>query len=123
MHYHPHPLSKSHHTLRSFQSHHLSLNPHIVAMAGGCGPAGGRIPAHQRTMDSTTPMITAAAGLSEAHQRAIFVTSDQGITVKVRKDYHAWLRWFIHFIFTDYPEIFEHATVLISQEQHDDPVM
>ena len=52
-------------------------------MTGGLGHAGGRIPAHQRTTDNTTPTITATAGLSKAHQRAIFATSDQGITAKV----------------------------------------
>ena len=86
------------------------------------GRAGGRIPAHQQTTDDTTPTIT-ATGLSEAHQRAIFATSDQGITAKVRKDYRAWLRRFVHFIFINYPDIFEDATVLISQEQRDDPAM
>jgi hypothetical protein len=83
---------------------------------------GGLIPAHQRTTDDTTPAITAAR-LSEAHQHAIFATSDQGITAKVRKDYHARLRRFVNFIFTDYPDIFEDATVIISQEQKDDPAM
>ena len=68
-------------------------------------------------------MITIATGLSKAHQRAIFATSDQGITAKVWKDYRARLRRFINFIFTDYPDIFEHSTVLISQEQRNDPVM
>jgi hypothetical protein len=92
-------------------------------MAGGRGRAGGRIQAHQRTTDDTTPTITAAAGLSKAHQRAIFMTSDQGITAKVRKDYRARLRRFINFLFSDYPDIFEDATVLISQEQRDDPAM
>ena len=87
-----------------------------------CGHAGGRIPAHQQTTDDTTPTIT-TTGLSEAHQHAIFATSDQGITAKVRKDYRARLRRFVNFIFIYYPDIFEDATVLISQEQRDDPAM
>ena len=84
--------------------------------------AGGRIPAHQRTTDDTTPTIT-TTGLSEAHQHAIFATSYQGITATVRKEYHAQLRKFVKFIFISYPDIFEDATVLISQEQRDDPAI
>ena len=97
----------------------LSL-PHIVAMARG--HAGGHISAHQRIKDDTTPTIT-ATGLSKAHQRAIFATSDQGITAKVRKDYRARLRRFVKFIFINYPDIFEDATILISQERRDNPAM
>ena len=33
------------------------------------------------------------------------------------------LRRFVNFIFTDYPDIFEDATVIISQEQTDDLAM
>ena len=88
-----------------------------------CGHAGEHIiPVHQQTTEATTSTIT-ATGLSEAHQCAIFATSDQGITAKVQKDYHVWLGRLINFIFTDYPDIFEDAALIISQEQKDDPVM
>mgnify|MGYP006157755839 CR=1 FL=1 len=86
------------------------------------GRSGGRIPAHERVTDDTTPTIT-ATGISEAHQRAIFATSDQGISARVRKDYRLRIRRFVNFIFINYPEVYEHATVLISQEQRDDPGM
>ena len=86
------------------------------------GRATGRIPAHQRITDDTTPTIT-ATGISEAHQRAIFATSDQGITARVRKDYRQRIRRFVNFIFTNYPDVYEHATILVSQEQRDAPGM
>ena len=79
------------------------------------GHAGGCIPAHQRTTDDITPTIT-AAGLSEAHQCAIFATSDQGVMENIQKDYHTQLRRFVNLIFTDYPDIFKDATLIISQE-------
>ena len=80
------------------------------------GDAGGCIPANQCITDDATPTIT-ASGVSEAHQNAIFATSYRVITVNVRKDYRTRLRRFVNFIFTDYPEIFEDATVIIIQEQ------
>ncbi len=105
----------------SFISIYPALLPSIITMAPR-GRSGGRIPAHERVTDDTTRTIT-ATGISKAHQRAIFATSDQCISARVRKDYRLRIRRFVNFIFTSYPDVYKHATVFISQEQCDDPGM
>ena len=46
-----------------------------------------------------------------------------GILARVWKDYHLHITRFVNFTFTKYHDVFMNVTVLISQEQQDDPGM
>ena len=77
------------------------------------GGGGGRILPHTRDTDDSTPTVT-GAGISAAHAAAIFTTSDQGLTKRVRNNHRARIRRFITFLFENYGDTYEQCTIIFS---------
>ena len=117
--HHPHLLSKSHLTLCFNPTTYPS--PHIVAMAQ-CGCVGGAsectnerlMTQLQQPLLQDSPKLTNVPSL--LHQNRVLWQRFERTIV------HG-LEGLLINIFTDYPDIFEDATVIISQEQKDDPAM
>jgi hypothetical protein len=78
------------------------------------GDRGGRIVPPARDTDDSTPIRV--TNLRPEDRDAIFHTTDLGKTKRVRQNYRARNREFIDFIFTQYPDSFEHTTIIVSAE-------
>ncbi len=84
------------------------------------GGGGGRILPHTRDTDDSTPTVS-GHGVSAAHAAAIFATSDQGLTKRVRHTHRARIRRFVNFLFENYGDIYELCTCIISPEDRANP--
>ena len=90
-------------------------------MAGSGQNNSGRRHAPTRDTNDIAPILEPEAGLREEHRATIQETNDFGATAKTRDDYRSRNRRFILFIFEKYPDLFEHATVLLSDADRADP--
>jgi hypothetical protein len=78
------------------------------------GERGGRIVPPARDTDDSTPIRV--TNLRPEDRDAIFNTTEQVKTKRVRQNYRARNREFINFIFMQYPDSFEHTTIIVSAE-------
>ncbi|KAK1746052.1 hypothetical protein QTG54_002659 [Skeletonema marinoi] len=85
------------------------------------GRQTGRILPHQRDTDDSVPIIFADAVINEEHAAAVHTTESQGMKPKTRNEYRNRENHLMVFWEHKYPDYFEQGTVLLTDEEKNDP--
>jgi hypothetical protein len=85
------------------------------------GRQTGRILPFQRDTDDRVPTILADAVINEEHAAAVHTTESQGMKPKTRNEYRNRENHLMVFWHDKYPEYFEQGTVLLTDEEKNDP--
>jgi len=85
------------------------------------GRQTGRILPHQRDTDDRVPIIFADAVINEEHAAAVHTTESQGMKPKTRNEYRNRENHLMVFWEHKYPDYFEQGTVLLTDEEKNDP--
>jgi len=85
------------------------------------GRQTGRILPHQRDTDDSVPIIFADAVINEEHAAAVHTTESQGMKPKTRNEYRNQHKHLMVFWQNKYPQYFLLGTVLLTDEEKNDP--